>query len=203
MELKEATEAIQKGKTALGIELGSTNIKAVLVGKDCQTLASASYGWENQLEDGIWTYDLEQVWAGIQTCFTETKAQVSARYQAPLQALGSIGVSAMMHGYLPFDAAGNLLVPFRTWRNAITGTSAKELSELFGCNIPQRWSVAHVYQAVLNGEAHVKEIAHLTTLAGYVHEQLTGEAILGVGDASGMFPLDGAGRYDKEKILQF
>ena len=203
MELKEATEAIQNGETALGIELGSTNIKAVLTGPDFQTLASGSFAWENELRDGIWTYPLDLVWKGIAACYAQLAANVRARCHVPLEKIGAIGVSAMMHGYLPFDATGNLLVPFRTWRNAITGTSAKELSELFGCNIPQRWSVAHVYQAVLNGEAHVKEIAHLTTLAGYVHEQLTGEAILGVGDASGMFPLDGAGRYDKEKILQF
>ena len=202
-EARRAQE-IRAGETALGIELGSTNIKAVLVGKDCRTLASASYGWENQLEDGIWTYDLEQVWAGIQTCFTEIKAQVSARYQAPLKALGSIGVSAMMHGYLPFASDGRQLAAFRTWRNNITGEAADALTEEFSFNIPQRWSIAHLYQAILNGETSAREIDFLTTLAGYVHWRLSGERVLGIGDASGMFPIDEAsGTYDAALAAKF
>ena len=202
-EERQAAE-IRAGQTALGIELGSTNIKAVLVGKDCRTLASASYGWENQLEDGIWTYDLEQVWAGIQTCFTDIKAQVSAQYHAPLKEIGSIGVSAMMHGYLPFASDGRQLVSFRTWRNNITGEAADVLTDVFSFNIPQRWSVAHLYQAILNGEPSVREIDYLTTLAGYVHWKLSGERVLGIGDASGMFPIDEqSGTYDAARVRQF
>ena len=202
-EARRAQE-VRAGETALGIELGSTNIKAVLVGKDCRTLASASYGWENQLEDGIWTYDLEQVWAGIQTCFTEIKAQVSAQFQTPLKVLGSIGVSAMMHGYLPFGKDGRQLAAFRTWRNNITGEAADALTEAFSFNIPQRWSIAHLYQAILNGETSVKEIDFLTTLAGYVHWRLSGERVLGIGDASGMFPVDEAsGTYDAALAAKF
>lgn len=203
MELREAAEYIRKGETALGIELGSTRIKAVLTGPNHETIASGSFAWENQLKDGVWTYPLTEVWEGIAACYGQLAAQVRSRYHVDIGQIGAIGVSAMMHGYLAFDAEGNLLVPFRTWRNAITGEAAAKLSEEFSFNIPQRWSIAHLYQAILNKEPHVPQIASLTTLAGYVHKKLSGENILGVGDASGMFPLDQNGQYDEEKLTQF
>lgn len=184
------TSAIQAGKTALGIEFGSTNIKAVLIGPDHSPIASGSHGWENHLENGIWTYPLEEVWAGLQDAYAQLVADVKARYGVALTTVGALGFSAMMHGYLAFDQEGGLLVPFRTWRNTITGPAAEELTELFGFNIPQRWSIAHLEQAILNGEEHVGQIAYLTTLAGYVHWKLTGRKVLGVGEASGMFPID-------------
>ena len=164
----------------LGIEFGSTRIKAVLIDEAFRPVASGDYTWKSDLRDGVWTYDLEEAWSGLRTA---------------LRALGEVsvdamGISAMMHGYLAFDKDWNLLTPFRTWQNTMTGEEAAELTELFGFNIPQRWSIAHLYQAVLNGEAHVKNIAHITTLAGYVHYLLTGENVLGVGEASGMFPID-------------
>ena len=174
MDLKKNAEAIEAGRTALGLELGSTNIKMVLVNEACETLASTSYGWENQLENGIWTYDLAKVWLGIEDAFHSLTADVQSRYHVEIKTIGSIGISAMMHGYLPFDKTGKQLAPFRTWRNNITGESAAKLTELFGFNIPQRWSIAHLYQAILNGEEHVKDIAFLTTLAGYVRWQLSG-----------------------------
>ena len=186
----------------LGIELGSTRVKAVLVGPDCRPLASGSAEWASSLKDGYWTYSLDAVWHTLQACYAALAAQVRATYGAQLQTLGGIGISAMMHGYLAFGEDGRLLVPFRTWQNTTTGPAADELSELLGCNIPQRWSAAHVYQAMLNGEAHVPHIARLNTLAGYVHEQLTGEFVLGIGDASGMFPVGRAG-YDEEKLAAF
>lgn len=183
-------DMIEKGRTALGMELGSTRIKAVLIGEDHKVLASGSYDWENRLENGIWTYSLEDVWKGVQGSYRALKEDVEARYGAKLTAIGSMGFSAMMHGYLAFDGAGELLVPFRTWRNTITGEASKELTELFQYNIPQRWSIAHLYQAVLNGEEHLPKLSHMTTLAGYVHWKLTGRNVLGVGEASGMFPID-------------
>jgi sugar (pentulose or hexulose) kinase len=182
--------AITSGKTALGIELGSTRIKAVLIGPNHAPLAVGSHEWENRYENGIWTYDLDDVWMGLQDAFRDLQAQVKAQYGAPLQRVGALGFSAMMHGYMAFDRDGNQLVPFRTWRNTMTGQAAEELTDLFQFNIPQRWSIAHVYQAILNGEAHVGQISHLTTLAGYVHWQLTGQKVMGVGEASGMFPID-------------
>ena len=204
MDLKKNAEAIEAGRTALGLELGSTNIKMVLVNEACETLASTSYGWENQLENGIWTYDLAKVWLGIEDAFHSLTADVQSRYHVEIKTIGSIGISAMMHGYLPFDKTGKQLAPFRTWRNNITGESAAKLTELFGFNIPQRWSIAHLYQAILNGEEHVKDIAFLTTLAGYVHWQLSGEKVLGIGDASGMFPIDEqTGTYDAAMMEAF
>lgn len=196
--------AIEAGRTALGIELGSTRIKAVLIGPDHAPVATGSHDWENQFANRIWTYSLEAVWDGMRACFASLAADVKARYDLPLSTVGGIGVSAMMHGYLAFDADSELLVPFRTWRNTITGQAATELSGLFDHNIPQRWSIAHLYQAILNGEEHVGRIAHLTTLAGYVHWGLTGERVLGVGDASGMFPIDvSTGGYDATMLEQF
>ena len=177
-------------QTALGIELGSTRIKAVLIGADHRVLATGAHNWENRWEHGVWTYHLEDVWAGIQDAFAQLSAQVRQQYAAGLTRVGAIGVSAMMHGYLPFDRDGRLLTPFRTWRNTCTGPAAEELTRLFRFPIPQRWSIAHLYQAMLNREEHVPELAFLTTLAGYVHWQLTGEKVLGIGDASGMFPID-------------
>lgn len=183
-------EAIQKGRTALGIELGSTRIKAVLIGPDHGPIASGDHTWENKLENGYWTYPLDEVWTGIQAAFAALAANVREKYGLPLTTVGAMGISGMMHGYLPFDKAGNQLAAFRTWRNTTTGPAAEELNALLGFNIPQRWSIAHLYQAVLNGEEHVSHIAYLTTLAGYVHWKLTGQMVLGVGEASGMFPMD-------------
>ena len=177
-------------KTVLGIELGSTRIKAVLIDEKHLPIAQGDYEWENQLVNGVWTYSMDAVHTGLQTCFANLKADVKAKFGLELTTVGAIGVSAMMHGYLPFDKNGKQLADFRTWRNTITGPAAQELTALFGFNIPQRWSIAHLYQAILNGEEHVKDIAFLTTLAGYIHWQLTGEKVMGVGEASGMFPID-------------
>ena len=177
-------------KTALGIEFGSTRIKAVLIGPEHTPLAQGDYTWENQLHNGIWTYPLEQVWQGLQSAYAALAAYVQQKYGCTLTKVGCIGISAMMHGYLAFDANGELLVPFRTWRNTITGAAAEELTAAFGFNIPQRWSIAHLYQAMLNKEEHLSKLDFFTTLAGYVHWKLTGEKVLGIGDASGMFPID-------------
>ena len=177
-------------KTALGIEFGSTRIKAVLIGPEHTPLAQGDYTWENQLHNGIWTYPLEQVWQGLQSAYAALAADVQQKYGCTLTKVGCIGISAMMHGYLAFDANGELLVPFRTWRNTITGAAAEELTAAFGFNIPQRWSIAHLYQAMLNKEEHLSKLDFFTTLAGYVHWQLTGQKVLGVGEASGMFPID-------------
>ena len=191
-------------KTVLGIELGSTRIKAVLLDEHHLPIASGDYEWENQLVDGIWTYSLEAVHTGLQSCFAGLKADVKSRYGKELDTVGAIGVSAMMHGYLPFDSEGKQLAEFRTWRNTITGEAAEKLTGLFGFNIPQRWSIAHLYQAILNGEEHVKDIAYLTTLAGYIHWRLTGEKLMGVGEASGMFPIDSeAMDYDAGMLRKF
>ena len=199
-----ARAVIESGRTALGIELGSTRIKAVLIGPDHTPIATGSHDWDNQFVNRVWTYSLDAVWEGLRACFASLAADVQHRHGVPLTGVGSVGISAMMHGYLAFDADGELLVPFRTWRNTITGPASEELSTLFDHNIPQRWSIAHLYQAVLNGEEHVGRIAHLTTLAGYVHWQLTGEKVLGVGDASGMFPIDIAtGSFDAGMLTQF
>ena len=195
---------ILQTSTGLGIELGSTRIKAVLAGPDGSVLASGAHDWENRFEDGYWTYHLDDVWAGIQDAYARLAADYKARYGEELRQVGALGVSAMMHGYLPFDGAGKQLAAFRTWRNTTTGPAAEALTERFGFNIPQRWSIAHLYQAMLNGEPHVNQIAHLTTLAGYVHWQLTGEKVLGVGEASGMFPIDSAtGDYDAGMLASF
>ncbi len=183
-------QAIMTGKTTLGIELGSTRIKAVLIDETHKPIASGSYDWENQLVNGIWTYSLEEIWKGLQGSYQSLKADVKAQYGVELTTIGAIGISAMMHGYMAFDKDGNQLVPFRTWRNTITGQASEELTSLFNYQIPQRWSIAHLYQAILNGEEHVPSIAHLTTLAGYIHWKLTGEKKMGVGEASGMFPID-------------
>ena len=183
-------EAILNGETSLGIELGSTRIKAVLIDGSYKAVAVGTYDWENSLENGIWTYSLEDVWKGIQGSYASLKKEVLDKYGVKLTKVGSIGISAMMHGYLVFDKEGELLTPFRTWRNTITGEASRELTELFQYNIPQRWSIAHLYQAMLNQEEHVPQVDFMTTLAGYIHWKLTGEKTLGVGEASGMFPID-------------
>jgi sugar (pentulose or hexulose) kinase len=192
----DAAELIADGNAILGVELGSTRIKATLIGPDHQPLAAGSHGWENQQQDGIWTYPIDEVWTGLAACFADLLADVRKQYNVTLSGAAAAGFSGMMHGYLPFDGDGTLLVPFRTWRNNITGSASEELGKLFGFPIPQRWSIAHLYQAILNGEEHVGRIARLTTLAGYVHWKLTGEFVLGPDEASGMFPVD-------PKTLQF
>ncbi|MBU8851659.1 FGGY-family carbohydrate kinase [Bacillus sp. FJAT-26377] len=183
-------QAIAKGKTSLGIELGSTRIKAVLIDANFETIASGSYEWENLLEDGFWTYNLLDIITGLQSAYREMKQEVERSYGITIRTVGSIGVSAMMHGYMAFDKTGELLVPFRTWRNATTSEAAKELTEHFNFNIPERWSIAHLYQAIINQEKHLPRIHYITTLAGYIHWLLTGSKSLGIGDASGMFPVD-------------
>jgi len=192
---------VADGRAVLGIELGSTRIKAVLVGPGARPLASGSHTWENQLVDGRWTYALDDVWSGLQACIADLLDDCERRHGARPTTFAAMGVSAMMHGYLAFDAAGELLVPFRTWRNTSTGRAAAELSDALAYNIPLRWSVAHLYQAVLDDEEHVGRIASITTLAGYVHRRLTGRDVLGVGDASGVFPVDPATRtYDAARL---
>ena len=203
MDTTQIAAAVKKGDTALGIELGSTRIKAVLIGPDHAPIATGAYDWENRLENGVWTYHLEDVWTGIQAAFREMREEVQSRYGVPLTTLGAMGVSAMMHGYLPFDQNGAQLCEFRTWRNTITEAEAQELTQLFQFNIPQRWSIAHLYRAIRQGEPHVKDIAFLTTLEGYVHWKLTGKKVLGVGEAAGMFPLDETGRFHPRMVAQF
>jgi sugar (pentulose or hexulose) kinase len=195
MDLKE---------TVIGIELGSTRIKSVLLGKDHQVLASGSFTWENSLINGIWTYSLDEVEKGLQACFADLKNEVKEKYAQTLTTTGAIGISAMMHGYLPFDKNDRQLCEFRTWRNTITGQAAQLLTSKFGFNIPQRWSIAHLFQAILNKEEHVPEISYISTLAGYVHYKLTGKKVMGVGEASGMFPIDSAtGQYDQTMVEKF
>lgn len=197
-------ESIEKGRTALGIEFGSTRIKAVLIGPDYMPIASGTYDWENRLENGLWTYSLDAVWAGLQEAYANLAADVQDKFGVKLKTAGAMGVSGMMHGYLPFDAQSNQLVPFRTWRNTTTEQAAVRLTDAFHCNIPQRWSIAHLYQAILNKETHVTDIAFLTTLAGYVHWKLTGRKVLGIGEASGMFPIDSGTRgYNGRMMEQF
>lgn len=195
---------IEEGQTVLGIELGSTRIKAVLVDKDHRPIASGDYQWENRLENGFWTYSLEEIWNGLKGCYQALAADVQKTYGVPLKKIGAVGFSAMMHGYMAFDKNGELLVPFRTWRNSTTGPAATALTELFNYNIPQRWSIAHLYQAILNGEEHVKDIDYITTLAGYIHWKLTGKKVIGIGDAAGMFPIDTKTKnYDGTMVEKF
>ena len=204
MDFKQNVTAIENGTAVLGIEFGSTRIKSVLINAEYETIASGSYAWENDLRDGIWTYALESVWVGAQACYAQLAADVRNRYHVPLTRLGAIGISAMMHGYLPFDQAGKQLAEFRTWRNNMTGAAAEILTDKLQFNIPQRWSIAHLYQAVLNGEGHVRDLAFFTTLAGYVHWKLSGEKVIGIGDASGMFPVDErTGTYDAGMLAAF
>ena len=197
-------EKIESGKTAIGIEFGSTRIKAVMVDDAGTPIAEGSHDWENQYVDGIWTYSLDMIWAGLKDAYSVLRKDVEAKFGTTIKTTGAIGISAMMHGYMPFDKEGKLLVPFRTWRNTITEEAARELTSEFGFNIPQRWSIAHLHQAILNKESHIVDISFLTTLAGYIHWQLTGEKVLGVGDASGMFPIDSSTRdYNKEYMTKY
>lgn len=201
MEVKNVIEA---GGALLGIEFGSTRIKAVLIGEDHASLAAGSHDWENRLENGIWTYSLTDIWEGLQDCYSKLAADVLEKYGVVLKKVKAIGFSGMMHGYMAFDKEGSLLVPFRTWRNTMTGEASAQLTKLFNYPIPQRWSIAHLYQAILNGEEHVKEVDFFTTLAGYIHWKLTGKKVLGVGEAAGMFPIDIAtGKFNKGMIAQF
>ncbi|HLQ39465.1 MAG TPA: FGGY family carbohydrate kinase, partial [Tetragenococcus sp.] len=197
-------ELIQAGRTSLGIEFGSTRIKAVLIDEKANTLATGNFDWENQLSDGIWTYSLDYIWRGLQECFQSLMTDVKQNYGIQLETIGALGFSAMMHGYMAFDHEENLLVPFRTWRNSITSEAARELTELFHYNIPERWSIAHLYQAILNQEEHVEKVTYFTTLAGYIHWRLTGQKVLGIGDASGMFPIDiKTKNYDQRLVTRF
>ena len=199
-----ARTAVEDGSACLGIEFGSTRIKAVLIGKDFLPIATGGHEWRATLADGVWTYSLDDVWAGVQAAFADLAANVRDQVGAELRQVKALGVSAMMHGYLAFDGDGGLLVPFRTWQNTMTQEAAAELTQLFQHNIPQRWSIAHLHQAILKGEDHVGEIDYLTTLSGYVHWKLTGERVLGVGDASGMFPIDMAtGTFHEEMLGQY
>ena len=204
MSLEANKSIIVSGKAVLGIELGSTRIKAVLVNEKNQPIASGSHEWENQLVNNIWTYSEEAIWTGIQESYQDMVKDVKGKYGVPVKKLAAIGFSAMMHGYMPFNEAGELLVPFRTWRNTMTEKASEELTELFQYHIPQRWSIAHLYQAMLNQEPHVKDITFMTTLVGYVHWELTGEKVLGVGEGSGMFPIDMEIKdYDKKCLEAF
>ena len=191
-------------ETVIGIELGSTRIKAVLLSRDHEVLAQGDHTWENSLINGVWTYSLEEVREGLQDCFRNLKNEVRKKYDITLNTTGAIGISAMMHGYLPFDENDRQLCEFRTWRNTMTGQAADKLSELFDFNIPQRWSIAHLYQAILNKEPHVGNIAYINTLAGYIHYVLSGERVMGIGEASGMFPIDSEKLcYDEEMVRKF
>lgn len=202
--MSDVKNTILNGKAVLGIEFGSTRIKAVLVDETNAPIASGSHEWENQLVDNIWTYSLDMIWGGLQDAYAEMAADVKKQYGVEVEKLAGLGFSAMMHGYMAFDEKNELLVPFRTWRNSITGQASEELTKLFNFHIPQRWSIAHLYQAILNGEEHVKNIKFQTTLAGYIHWMLTGEKVMGVGEASGMFPIDmNTKDYNQTMIDQF
>ncbi len=198
------SEVITAGKTALGIELGSTRIKAVLIDHAGSVLATGIHDWENSLVDGIWTYGLDEVETGIQDCYADLKKNVKETYGIQLTTVGAIGISAMMHGYIALDAEGRQLAPFQTWRNSNTQAAADELTEEFQFNIPLRWTIAHLYQRMLDGEEHVKDVDFVTTLDSYVHWKLTGEKVTGIGDASGIFPIDSkALDYDAEMMAAF
>ena len=197
----DSKEIIEAGRAVLGIEFGSTRIKAVLNDNAGRPIAQGSHEWENRLENGVWTYTLEDIWTGLQDCYADLQRDVREKYGAQIRNLAAIGFSAMMHGYMVFDRDGSLMVPFRTWRNTMTAEAAEELTKLFQFNIPQRWSIAHLYQAILNGEEHVARIDYLTTLAGYIHWKMTGRRVIGVGEASGMFPIDSTTKYYNRRML--
>ena len=202
--MSNAAQVIEAGKAVLGIEFGSTRIKAVLVDEAGKPIASGAHDWENQLVDGIWTYSLDAIWGGLQDCYRDLTEDVKKQYGVEIKSLAAIGFSAMMHGYMAFDENDTLLVPFRTWRNTITGQACEELTPYLNFNVPQRWSVAHLYQAILNGEEHVKKIKFQTTLAGYIHWQMTGEKVVGIGEAAGMFPIDSKTRdYNQTMVDKF
>lgn len=199
-----AKQTIESGRAILGIEFGSTRIKAVLIDGDNNPIAQGSHEWENQLVDGLWTYSTEAIWYGLQDCYADLRANVRKLYDTEIEILAGIGISAMMHGYMAFNDKEEILVPFRTWRNTNTAQAAAELSKLFVYNIPLRWSISHLYQAILYNEEHVKDIRFQTTLAGYIHWQLTGQKVLGIGDASGMLPIDPETKdYSAEMVDKF
>ena len=200
----DAAKCIESGLGVLGIEFGSTRIKAVIIDEDHKPIAEGGHEWENRYENGVWTYSLDDIWTGLKDCYQDLKKNVKERYGIGIKKFAAIGFSAMMHGYMVFDKEGTLMVPFRTWRNTITGEAADKLTAEFGFNIPQRWSIAHLYQAILSKEPHVKDITFFTTLAGYIHWKLTGCKVMGVGEASGMFPIDSTtGDYDAKMLDQF
>ena len=202
--MNTSMKCISEGKAVLGIEFGSTRIKAVLIDEDYNPIASGAHDWENRLENGIWTYSLDDIWTGLQDCYSKLVEDVKAQYGITLTRFAAIGFSAMMHGYMPFNKEGELMVPFRTWRNTLQEQASNELTKLFNFHIPQRWSIAHLYQAILNGEEHVKDIDYITTLEGYIHWKLTGKKVLGIGENSGMFPIDSDTKYyNKKMIAQF
>jgi sugar (pentulose or hexulose) kinase len=204
MSTESTKKIIESGGAVLGIEFGSTRIKAILIDEKYGIIASGDHEWENRLEDGVWTYSLDDIWSGVRSCYKNLAADVEKKYGTKLKKIGAIGFSAMMHGYMAFDKDDNLLVPFRTWRNTITGEASEKLTALFDYHIPQRWSIAHLYQAILNGEEHVGRVNYFTTLAGYIHWKLTGKKVLGIGDASGMFPIDPATKdFDAGMIEKF
>ena len=204
LALNDVKKAIIEGKTVLGIEFGSTRIKAVLIDENHEPIASGSHEWENRYVDNIWTYTLDDIWSGLQDSYQNMVKDVKEKYGVVIKKIGAIGISAMMHGYMVFNKEGELLVPFRTWRNTITEAASEKLTELFNYHIPQRWSIAHLYQAILNWEEHVPNIDFQTTLEGYIHWKLTGEKVLGIGEASGMFPIDiEAKNFNKKMINQF
>lgn len=194
-------QLINSGKAVLGIELGSTRIKSVLIDDNHQPIATGGHDWENHYIDGVWTYSLDEVWNGLQSSYRDLCNNVKEQYDVDLKEVAAIGISGMMHGYLVFDHRGNQLAPFRTWRNTMTAQASQALTELFQYQIPQRWSIAHLYQSILNNESHVSEIAYMTTLCGYVHWKLTGKKVLGVGEASGMFPIDSATKDFNHRML--
>lgn len=202
MNHEKIKKYISEGKAVLGIELGSTRIKAVLIGENYTPVASGSYEWENQIVNGIWTYGQNDIHTGIQECYKDLKANVKKQYGETITCLSAMGISAMMHGYMVFNEGGRLLTPFRTWRNTITEEAADKLTELFQINIPQRWSIAHLYQAILNEEEHISQIDFMTTLSGYLHWKLTGQKVLGIGDAAGMFPVNVEKHIFQEKMLE-
>ena len=202
--MSNVKEIIESGKAYLGIEFGSTRIKAVLIDEEHNPIASGSHTWENRYENGLWTYSLDDIWAGLQDSYRDMAENVQKEYGVTIKKLGAIGFSAMMHGYMAFDKAGNLLVPFRTWRNNITEEASEKLTDLFGFHIPQRWTIAHLYQAILNGEPHVADIDYVTTLAGYIQRKMTGERVVGIGEASGIFPIDSeTNTYFADMIAKF
>ena len=202
--MSTAKQTIQEGKAILGIEFGSTRIKAVLIDENNNPIAQGSHEWENQLIDGLWTYSIEAIWNGVQNCYADLRNNVKQQYDVEIEHLAAIGISAMMHGYMAFNDKEEILAPFRTWRNTNTGDAAAELSKLFNFNIPLRWSISHLYQAILNKEEHVKDITYLTTLAGYIHWQITGKKVLGIGDASGMLPIDSTTKnYSADMVEKF
>lgn len=204
LELNEIRNSIVHGQTVIGMELGSTRIKTVLLGVDNTPIASGSHTWENELINNIWTYSLEDIWKGVQDSYQKMASEVKAKYGVAIQTTRSIGFSGMMHGYMVFDGNDNLLTPFRTWRNNITGQASEFLTKLFNYPIPQRWSIAHLYQAILNQEAHIMKIGYMTTLSGYIHWKLTGQKVLGINDASGVFPIDLKTKtFHKQMIKQF